>query len=462
MRFKKVSMTSGRKLFGAFAASLFIVIVIGLIGIFQIQFLSKKVDILGRYYLPMQVAVQELKASNNLYVTEIKNYALWKGSGYLEAARAAPDLKAADAAVNNFQNQLQAYSLHLKQLKKEAVIDLKWADQQKQKIEDISLRGKELRSAGARIIELVKDKADFETINVHLMEFDSALYRVNDFIAETIAKDIVGSVQEQISVAEQAKNQAVTFLWWSLALGVFIGSQTAWLVSKNLKHEFQRRQSVVREMIRTEERERKHLSAQVHDQMSQDLGALKIYLGLIQQEIRNLSSDLGSKVKQSKKIVTGLLNKAHNISLLLRPPSLDELGLLDSLEALISDYKRLKRVKIDFRKPKQEPKLSPEYRLYFYRFTQEVLTNAAKYAAAKNIEIELKVFEKEAELSYQDNGKGFDYAKLLQQSGRRREDKVKLGLLSLQERAELLGGTMQIDTAPGKGTKIKVKLKIQG
>lgn len=455
---KRINLSSGWKLFGAFGASLLIVIIIGLIGISQIKFLSTKVDMLGRRYLPMQAAAQELKASNTLYVTGIKNYALWEGSRYLEAARAAPDLESAEIAVRNFYQQVESYQTHLNNLKKDTVVDKEWLLQQKRWIEEISVSQEELKGLGLRIVELIKKGAESGAINMLIMELDSTLYRINDFIGETIQKDITNSVQDQILEADQAKRQALIFLWWSLALGVFIGGQTAWLVSRNLKREAERRQSIVREMIRTEERERQHLSAQVHDQMSQDLGALKIYLNLIQQQSGKPSKELDKKIDQGKEIVTGLLDKSHNISLLLRPPSLDEVGLIGSLEGLIIDYQRLSKAKFTFQKPKKDLKLSPEHSLYLYRFTQEALTNAVKYAAAENIWISLRSFTKKVELVYQDDGRGFNFQELLHQSRQRTEDKVKLGLLSLQERAELLGGSMNIESAFGKGTRITVWL----
>jgi len=203
---------------------------------------------------------------------------------------------------------------------------------------------------------------------------------------------------------------------------------------------------------------RQNLSAQIHDQMSQDLGAARIYLGLIEQAISSPSEQLAEKLAQSKRIISGLIEKSHNISLLLRPPALDEVGLVDSLEALMIDYQRLTEADYTFQKPEGELKLSPEYSLFLYRFIQEVLTNAAKHAQAKNVHIRLTKTEAMVELSYKDDGRGFDYYDLLKRPRRRTEDKLKLGLLGLKERAELLGGDMRIDTAPGKGTQITVEL----
>jgi signal transduction histidine kinase len=457
---RDLKISSDWKLLGAFSASLIIVIIIGFIGIFQIQFLFTKVDVLGRRYLPMQVATLELKVSNNLYAMGIRNYAFWKSSRYLEAARAAADLKAVDEAAAEFDRQFDIYSSHLYAIEEESVANELWIVNQKQWLQEIYSYEKELRELGSRIVDLIEKRSGFEVINMSIMAFESALYRIDDFISETIQKDIINSVQEQLSVADKARRRAVTLLWWSLALGVLIGAQTAWLVYRNLKQESKRRQNIVLEMIRTEERERQHLSAQVHDQMSQDLSALKIYLGLIQQQAHDPSVELQEKITQSKKIITGLIDKSHDISLLLRPPSLDEIGLVDSLEALMIDYSRLSKSNYKYEKPEQDIKLSPEHSLYLYRLTQEALTNAAKYANAKNVKISLRAFGEKTELFYEDDGKGFDYEALIKLPRPSNTDRLKLGLVGLKERAELLGGLMSIDSSPGNGTRIHVSLNI--
>jgi signal transduction histidine kinase len=458
MRLKKINISSGGKLLSAFSASLLIVIVIGFIGIFQIKFLFNKVEILGSGYLPVQAAVSELKVANNLYAMAVRNYVLWKSSRYLEAARTAADFETVDKVYQDFTRRLKVYSLQLDSIKQGQGISYTWVAKHKQWVQEISSYKQELQAWSLKIADFIESQQNPQTINMALMEFESVVYRIDEFISETVQKDIMRSVQGQLLAAEQAKNRAVTFLGWSLILGVLVGAQTARLVYKNLKREFNRRKRIVLDMIRTEERERQHLSAQVHDQMSQDLSALSLYLGLIQKDSRGSNLDLDEKIRQSQGIVSGLLDKAHNISLLLRPPSLDEIGLNASLEALVSDYSRITEINIYYKKTGVEICLSPETSLYLYRFVQEALTNAVKYSQAENVSISLNFSKTQVELVYEDNGKGFDYERVIKETRRRTEDKVRLGLLSLQERAEILGGSMQVEASSGKGTRITLRL----
>ena len=124
------------------------------------------------------------------------------------------------------------------------------------------------------------------------------------------------------------------------------------------------------------------------------------------------------------------------------------------------DYKHLSGINYVYRKPEHKLSLSPECNLILYRVAQELLNNMAKHSKAKNITIALEAGNGWVELGYQDDGAGFSYERIAHSPKRRREDKFKLGLAGLRERVELLDGTMQVDTAPSKGLKMRVRLKV--
>jgi len=104
-------------------------------------------------------------------------------------------------------------------------------------------------------------------------------------------------------------------------------------------------------MIRIEEESRKSLSLQVHDQMGQELSALKIYLDLVDKSLPTESGEAKKRIAETKKILDGLMEKAHNISELLRPPALDEVGFIDTIGALIFQYKQMTGMHFVFQKP---------------------------------------------------------------------------------------------------------------
>ena len=440
------------RLLGGFSALLFFIVVIGVIGIFQIQSLSKTVDVLGKSYLPMQRAILEMKANNGLYAMRIRNYIFWKNSRYLEAASAGANLKMINAAAEDFERDLAIYSSHIKSDKQQ-----KWAER-------ISASQREIRTMGEKIVSLVDQLGDNaedfrrkelnKTINKMVMVFENKLYKINDFIEKNLEKDNLELIKEQLSASELTRNQAISFLGISLIIVLLIGSQTAWFVYRDRRRERQRREQLVQKMIRIEEQQRRNLSMQIHDQMGQDLSGLKINLDLINKELPRGNEKLKKNIFECKKMLSDLIEKGHNISEFLRPPALEEVGFLDTIGALILQHKQRTGIKFIYQKPKTEIKLSGEHSLFFYRVVQEALTNIIKHSQAKSVHIKLEVLSNTHCLSIQDDGMGSDYKKLLQERARG----GKLGLIGLEERAELLGGSMTIDTAPGKGMKLIVQL----
>lgn len=448
------------RLLGGFSALLFLIVVIGLIGIFQICSLSKTVDDLGENYLPMQRAILEMKINNGLYAMGIRSYIFWRGSKYLEAASAAADLGVVNNAARAFDRHLAIYSSHIQ------------SEGQQQWVERISASQQELRAMGNEIINLAdqldevggdfKRRKELESrINKLVMEFENRLYKINDFLDKIVEKDSLEAVKEQLIVADLAKNRATSLLGVSLAVAFLIGGQTAWFVYRDRRRERERREQLVQKMIRLEEEERRNLSVQVHDQMGQDLSALRIYLDLIDKELLAENEETKKNILEGKRILSGLIEKSHNISELLRPPALEEVGLVDTIDALIFQYKQMTDINFTYQKSKVDVmKLPGEYSLVLYRVAQEGLTNIVKHARAKNVRIMLELKDKVIQLAIQDDGVGFNYRDFLKQPRRRKDDRIRLGLLGLKERVELLGGSMDIKTAPGKGTRLTVQLPV--
>jgi len=435
---------------GGFSALLFLIVAMGLIGILQIHSLSTTVDSLGTRFLPMQGATLEMRMNNSLYAMRIRNYVFWKGSRYLEAARAAADLGTIEDAEKEFDKQLAIYSSYISPNSFE----------HQQWIKKIRLSVGELRLTGLKIINLVDESASSDSVNKMIMSFESQLYKIDDFVDANLQEFNLKNIKSELELASLRTDQGILFLRWSLFFGVLIGGYTAWFVYRNQKRERQRREQLARRMISLEEKERKNLSFQVHDQMGQDLSALNIYLDLANKKIPKDFIEAKKNVSESKNILEGLMKKAHNISELLRPPALDELGLVDTIEALIVQYKQMTKINFTYEKPKLPVKLVGEYSLLLYRVAQEALTNIIKHAQAKNVALKLALKNKIIQLSIQDDGSGFDYGNFSRLPHRREDDRVKLGLLGLKEHVEFLDGSMNIKAAPGKGTRLTVELPV--
>ncbi len=446
------------KMATGFGGLLFLIVAIGFIGINQIQGLSGVVAALAKTDLPRQNAVLEMKSSNSKYAMGIRNYMFWQGNKYLDAAAVAGRLDMAFDASANFDKHLAFYT------------SLSTDKRQKEWIAYVRQKEDGLREVGERIISLIdssnresgqeKKKQYEESINRLLMDFESRLFAIDAFLDDPLQHFNMQEIDSRLRIAELGRQRSIHLLYWSLVIGLFLGAQTAFIIYYRSKSEMRHREFLMRKVIRVEEEERDHLSLQVHDQMGQDLSALKIYLGLAEQDLPEELKDARSKIEKTKSILAGLMDKAHNISELLRPPELDDVGLVESIEALILRYKEMSGCEYIYDKPAEDLGLSSEYSLLLYRITQEALTNIAKHSQAKHVGVLLKKIKNDVILAVSDDGIGFDYETYLHKPFRRREDKVKIGLHGLRERVELFGGRLNIKTNLGQGTKLEVFLPV--
>ncbi len=439
-----------------FGGLLLLVAVIGLIGVRQIEMLNRTVTHLARVDIPLQNAVQEMKSNNSKYAIGIRSYIFWKSARYLDAAAVAKtDLT--KKATENFEESIAFYA------------SMATTAEERGWITTARDSEGQLRAIGDRIMRLADASAvaegDAKTdiindIRRTLMEFESKLFQIEAYLDETLQKHNLRMIDEQLMRAQASRDRSVRLLFGSLAVALALGAQMAYLTYRRSKRDSEHRELLCRTVIRVEEEQKNNLSLQVHDQMGQDLSAMKIYLGLIDGDLPEGAAEQKDRINKSKRIVDALMQKIHNISELLRPPELDDLGLIESLEALIGQYRELTNCKITFNGPDQELKLSPEYSLVLYRVVQEALTNVAKHAKARSVDINLLYRGNSARLSVLDDGTGFDCGSYAKRPHRRRDDVVKLGLQGLRERIELFGGRMHIRSRPGVGTLIQVDLPI--
>ncbi|MBU1905445.1 MAG: hypothetical protein KJ923_00400 [Candidatus Omnitrophica bacterium] len=465
------------KLQVAFVVLILFTIGIGTISILQIQGLGQRVEDLGRRNLILNKAVLEMRINNTIFAMGIRNYIFWRVSKYLGAVSMAINLDDILKTADNFKEQLNIYQ------KYSYLTDQKrWAEQVGSSFDELSKLGRQI----VGLVESTRAEKLEGAISGVLMAFENRLYKIDEFLGNTMGKENLDEIERQLNQTNLNKQRAITFLIVILCCTVIVGILVATFVYRTLRQERILREGLYYRMINMEESERKNLSNAVHDQMGQDLSALKIYLGIIEQnltsskplpgrqagaleltgdskpalELSGVSSEVKEKLEGAREIVSGLIEKSHNIAFLLRPPDLDEVGLVGSLESLILDYKRLSKINYVYNMPKENLILSSEHSLIIYRITQELLTNMIKHSDAKNVEITLNKHNHTLEFSYRDDGKGFDYNAALRHPRRRREDKLGIGILSLKERVGLLNGKMQIDTAPGKGTRVAVELPI--
>jgi signal transduction histidine kinase len=266
-----------KKLLLSFGILIFLIVVIGIIGILQIENLSQRVEDLGRHNLKLENAVLEMRVNNTVYAMGIRNYVYWKTSRYLGAVPMAVNLNNILKAEGRFREQLKIYQ------------DYAFSPQQLEWAKQAGFSFRELAVLGKRIIILADSMQDGKgggQINNLLMAFENHLYKIDDFLDNTMSKANLNDVQWQIDRTNSDRKAAVLFLTFTLAGTTMIGAWIALSVYVRRRQERAYREGMFSQVINLEEAQRKNLSTAVHDQMGQDLSALKIYLGIIEQGMR--------------------------------------------------------------------------------------------------------------------------------------------------------------------------------
>jgi PAS domain S-box-containing protein len=236
-------------------------------------------------------------------------------------------------------------------------------------------------------------------------------------------------------------------LWAEAIVGqAAIAIQNAWLFAQ-VRAGRERLQTLSRRLVEIQEKERIFIARELHDQASQTLTSLMLGLGALEKEA-SASLSIQNKACELKRMTDQVLEELHRLAINLRPASLDHLGLTAALQQFIETFAqgsglpiRLKTVGFD-----QGERLLPDVEATLYRIAQEALTNVVRHAEASRADVMLERRDGSVVVIIEDDGKGFD-PDAADGSGR-------LGVVGMRERTEMLGGTLTIESNPGRGTTL--------
>lgn len=212
-------------------------------------------------------------------------------------------------------------------------------------------------------------------------------------------------------------------------------------------------QFLSRRLVEVQETERRHIARELHDEAGQALTSLMVGLRLLEREADSPSAVL-VRAAELKRMTDSVLENLHRLAMDLRPASLDHVGLVAALSQYVERFGRqhsqtliaqFKAVGFE-----EGERLTSAVETTLYRIVQEALTNVAKHAQASHLDVLMKRRNDRVVIVVEDDGVGFDFAATLQQH--------HLGLLGMQERAEMLGGCMTVESSPGAGTTLYVEV----
>lgn len=209
--------------------------------------------------------------------------------------------------------------------------------------------------------------------------------------------------------------------------------------------------SLTRRLSEVEETERRNISRELHDRIGPNLVALKLNLHLAQSQLpRELQETIGAQVADALKVIETTVGHLRNVMADLRPPALDDYGLLAALRTYAEPCSMRLGIPVNVLGTDIDPRLSLTAETTLFRIAQEALNNIAKHARARRVEITVRATASHVILLVSDDGTGFDAARLDPQ-------RSSWGLKTMRERAQAIGADLRIESAPGSGTRILVK-----
>jgi len=205
-------------------------------------------------------------------------------------------------------------------------------------------------------------------------------------------------------------------------------------------------------IMASQEKERTAIARELHDELGQVLTALRMDAVWLRDRLKGFDDRAMARAQNMCELIDQTIRDVRHIAMRLRPPVLDDLGLVDALEWHTAEFEKRTGIACVFNH-ERIPELNEITVIAAFRVAQEALTNVARHAEASNVDVTLRVEGQALTVTVADNGMGFDLQSL---SGRH-----SLGIAGMRERAGLAGGSLEIISRPGQGTEVCLKLPLQ-
>jgi PAS domain S-box-containing protein len=209
------------------------------------------------------------------------------------------------------------------------------------------------------------------------------------------------------------------------------------------------------ELMKSQENERQRISRDLHDNVAQELSAVKIGFETLFDHQPAIPPEIRQRVSEMSRTLQESIKAVRDVSYDLRPPALDEMGLVETLVHYCNDFSEDNGINVDFHSAgMKDLNLDFDTEINLYRLIQEGLTNIKKHADAEHVTVRLVAAFPNIILRIEDNGKGFDVQKRMATLTKEKQ----MGIRSMEQRAKLLQGEMEIQSKPMQGTKIFITL----
>jgi two-component system sensor histidine kinase DegS len=210
------------------------------------------------------------------------------------------------------------------------------------------------------------------------------------------------------------------------------------------------------QVITAQENERKRIARELHDETIQALLSLGMDIDAVIRTEKTLPSDLAARLGELRNRTRDIREGVKNLTRALRPPMLDEVGLLTALRWLTTDITAQRGVDTKLEVRGDARRLSPEAEVTIFRVAQEALNNVAKHSGARTARVVLQFDREQVKLVVSDDGRGFDLSR--ESEGYSKSGRI--GIIGMNERARLLNGTIRFDSTPDLGTTVVLEAPV--
>jgi signal transduction histidine kinase len=274
---------------------------------------------------------------------------------------------------------------------------------------------------------------------------------------EKLNRDALKNQQEQIAQAEnEFRRTLLAISVASIVFGIAVAGFTIFYTRRLEKHSDEVQSELRRlsqRIVQVQEHERKSISRELHDEVGQMLTGLRMELANLDGPAIQQNTADYQRLQEAKRLTERTLQCVRNLSMLLRPSMLDDLGLSPAVNWQAKEFSRRSGIPVDVVIQGEVDTVPDDVRTCLYRVVQEALTNVARHARAKRIRLLVKREGEHVSVAIEDDGSGF--AVLTPRPN-------GLGLVGLKERVAELSGTVQIASVPGKGTRVSVQIPVAG
>ncbi len=238
---------------------------------------------------------------------------------------------------------------------------------------------------------------------------------------------------------------------WSTQLEARVKERTLGLQTLNeqLQHEQDERRQLLQHVITAQEEERKRVARELHDETGQTLTAVLMSLEAVDKNLMpDAPAPLHAQLTRARALTEDALHDLRSLIRDLRPTALDDLGLIPAIRSYAQNHLEPRGIIVTVSAARWNGRLSPPVETVLFRMMQEAVNNIARHATARTVTITLEADAQECRVSIQDDGRGFDPAQA------RLGDEGGWGLVGMRERANLIHGSVRIESALGTGTRV--------